>query len=163
MLKVSLLLLAIASVQAAEPTPFKSEEGDFFQGILRGLQYNPNYASGCLRDFDTAAQEIGSMAGQFFEIIATVDPMRAFDTIAAAQRAFDALDSAVDRCRLPDLTHTVLNLATTTGFASLAARMGTKYDYLLARWSELFSSTNTATEKGEALGKILSVVLDYNI
>merc|ERR1719264_752382 len=163
MLKVSLLLLAIASVQADDLTPNECEWCDFGNGILRGLQYNPNYASGCLRDFDTAGEEAATMVGEFFEIFATFDAMRAFDTIAAAQRSFDALDSAVDRCRLPDLTHTVLNLATTTGFASLAARMGTKYDYLLARWAELFSSTNTATEKGEALGKILSVVLDYNI
>ena len=90
--------------------------------------------------------------------------MRVFDTIAAFQRAFSSLDSAVDRCRLPDLTHTILNLGTTTGFAALAARLGTKYDYILARWydipDKIFADTLNA---GIDIGQIAAVFFDYNI
>lgn len=64
MLKVGLLLLALASVQAAEPAPLKNsiDWGQLGEGFLLGLQYNPNYASGCIRDFNLAVEDAGDVA-----------------------------------------------------------------------------------------------------
>ena len=166
MLKVSLLLLALASVQAAEPSPLKSNFtwGALFEGILDGLQYNPNSETGCVRDFNKSMDYVGKAVGLFYDIAANLDLMYAFDTVAAFQVAFASLDSAVDRCRLPDLTATIINLPTTTGFAALAARLGTKYEYILSRWFDIFNKLdNDTVNAGIDIGEILSVVLNYKI
>jgi len=154
-MKLVLVLLLVA-VQAA-PTPRLGavDWGQFWRGLVYGVQRNPSVPSPCV----TGAPSLGS---DWTALLTALESLHLWQATYALHKYVDDWNQIANLCNLQGLASNVQEYATLT---VLAAKITINLSFYTEVFADLSSSWQAGAfyQAGVNVGKILSRTYDYYI
>ena len=138
---------------------------DFVQGVYYGMQKDTQTPTACVNSLTEFSAPIESMRNDITALIDTADLDMIFKALYNYNELVNDFVSSLQLCKINTLSQTFSEMPTKQGIGKMLVMLGTGFDQVIESFGLMLSdmSAGKSMDSGIEFGKIVSVLLDFNI
>ena len=140
-----------------------SPEASWLDGLLQGLQTNPNAANECVTDLNGLAPQVQTIVAEVKSLVATGNIAGIMTIIANAKQLMTSVEGVATPCNIHQLLTTLLSLNTSAGVTVFLNNIKSNFGAIAANAPAVLNCGSNVTSCGESVGVIVRLALNWSI